>query len=304
MNLKEEARLLRSLLFVPGHRERYLESAARSDADVLILDVEDSVPLSEKQAARELIKQKLRTGLFRSKEIIIRVNSRESNLVDEDLEATIWPGVSGIMPSKSENKEDIQFFDRKLADFEKIRYLTTGSLYMIPLIENPSAVLNAYSIATASPRVVAIAFGSEDFIAELQGKHTPEANSLLVPRALIAMAARTAKCEPIDTVYLDIHDLEGFARQARLGRELGFSGTLVLHPSQVEVAHKYFTPTDDEIKEAEQILAVVGEAQEVGYGVTLLGGELVGPPMVLRSKKVMAIVKKLSDRQGQVKVDT
>ena len=304
MNLKEEPRLLRSLLFVPGHRERYIESATRSDADVLILDVEDSVPLSEKQAARELIKKKIKSGLFANREIIIRINSRETNLVDEDLGATIWPGVSGIMPAKSQNEEDIQFFDNKLAHFEKSRYLTIGSLYMVPLIENPAAVLNAYSIATASTRVVAIAFGSEDFIAELQGKHTPEVNNLFVPRALTAMAARAADCEPIDTVYLDIRDLEGFAKQVELGRELGFCGTLVLHPCQIEVAHKYFTPTDEEIEESKRILAAVGEAQEAGYGVTLLDGQLVGPPMVKRSIKVMATVKKISAKQGQAKTNS
>ena len=110
MNPKEKARLLRSLLFVPGHREKYLESAARSDADVLILDVEDSVPLSEKPAARELIKRKIKSGLFANREIIIRINSRENNLVDEDLGATIWSGVSGIMPAKPQNEEDIQFW--------------------------------------------------------------------------------------------------------------------------------------------------------------------------------------------------
>ncbi len=304
MNPKEEARLLRSLLFVPGHQERYLESAARSGADVLILDIEDSVPPPEKKVARELIKKKIKSGLFANREIVIRINSRETNLIEEDLEATIWPGVSGIMPTKSQNKEDIQLFDSKLADLERARNLIEGELYIIPLIENPAAVLNAYSIATASTRVVAIAFGSEDFIAELQGKHTPEVNSLFVPRALTAMAARAADCEPIDTVYLDIRDLEGFAKQVELGRELGFCGTLVLHPCQVEVAHKYFTPTDKEVEESKEILAAVGEAQEAGYGITLLDGQLVGPPMVKRSLKVMEMVKRISKKQGQAKADS
>jgi citrate lyase subunit beta/citryl-CoA lyase len=176
------------------------------------------------------------------------------------------------MFSKARDERDIVYYDKLLSQLERQYGFEQGRFRMCPLIETGSAILRAYQMATASPRMRALAFGGEDYLTDLDGLHLEHGTSLIVPRSLIVIAARAARIEAIDTPYLAIRDLEGFRREVSQARELGFSGQLVLHPSQIAVAN--------------EILAAIAESGAGGLGVTLLDGRLIGPPMLARARHI------------------
>ncbi|RPI41513.1 MAG: CoA ester lyase, partial [Bacteroidetes bacterium] len=234
--------LFRSLLFVPGHNERLLESATRSGADVLLLDLEDSVqPLENKPVARQKIRQYVENGRFVDFHVFPRINDRESGQLLRDITELTIPGVDGFMYPKSTKGEDIYFIDKLLETIEYEKKQEIGTFKLIPLIETTGAVLNAQDICSASKRVIAIAFGCEDFISDLKGIHDTEGLSLYNPRAIIAMAARNHKIAPIDTVHIKVHDLEDLEENLKIARILGYEGMLVLHPKELELVHRYFS---------------------------------------------------------------
>ena len=275
-------------MFVPGHNEKLLLSASRSSADSLILDIEDSVqPEKNKQVARDLINEKIGAGIFSNFKIFIRINDRESGHCLKDVYALTIDGVSGFVYPKSTRGEDIYFFDKLLETVEYEKGITVGTFKIVPLIETAAAVLNAEGICLASNRVIAIAYGCEDFIADLEGIHDHEGKSLYVPRALIAMAARATGVIPIDTVHINVHDLESLEENVKLAKILGFEGMLVLHPKELEIVHRYFTYNNEEVEEAREMLRLAEEAKKEDRGVAVYGGKFVGPPMVVAAKKVI-----------------
>lgn len=280
--------LLRSLMFVPGHNEKLLKSAANSDADVLLLDIEDSVqPALNKPIAREKIIAYVKSGKFKNHYIFPRVNDRESGQLLKDVHELTIDGVHGFMYPKSQTGQDVYFFDKLLETIEFEKGIPKGTFKIIPLIETAAAVLNAQEIIQASQRVVAIAYGCEDFITDLEGIHDANHQSLFTPRALIAMAARANNVIPIDTVHINIHDLEDLERNLILARNLGFEGMLVLHPKELKLVHKYFSPSNKEIEDAEEMIRLAREASIDGKGVALMNGKFIGPPMVLTAKKIL-----------------
>lgn len=291
--------LLRSMMFVPGHNERLLLSASRSFADALILDIEDSVmPVSNKQIARDMIKEKVSSGLFKNVKVFARINDRESGHCLKDVHALTIPGITGFVYPKAMRGEDIYFFDKLLETIEYEKGFSIGTFKIVPLIETAAAVLNAQEICLSSVRVIAIAFGCEDFIADLEGIHDHEGRSLYVARAMIAMAARATGVIPIDTVHINVHDLEDLEKTVKLARILGFEGMLILHPKELEIAHKYFSPSEKEVEDAREMLRLSEEAEKMGKGVAVLNGRFIGPPMVITAKKILETDKVIKQREG------
>lgn len=284
--------LMRSLMFVPGHNERLMASAAKSDADVLLPDLEDSVqPVGNKQVARETIKKYIENNQFKNHIVFPRVNDRESGQLLKDIDSLTIPGVHGFMYPKSKTGQDVYFFDKLLETIEYEKNIPVGTYKIIPLIETSAAVLNAQDICRASSRVVAIAYGCEDFIADLEGIHDPGHQSLFTPRAIIAMAARANDVIPIDTVHINVHDLVDLEKNLILAKNLGFEGILVLNPKELPLVHRYFTPSEKEVAEAREMLRLAEEAQKDGKGVAIMNGKFIGPPMIISAKK---IIKKTS----------
>ena len=281
--------LLRSLLFVPGHNERLLQSASRSDADVILADVEDSVmPTSNKAIARKTIVDYVQQGAFKNHTFFARINDRESGFLLKDIYSLTIEGVDGFVYPKAYTGQDIYFFDKLLDTVEAEKGFPRGTFKIIALIETAAAVLNAQDICRASPRVIAIAYGCEDFIADLEGIHDKDGKSLFTPRAMIAMAARATGVIPIDTVHIDVHNLEDLEENLKLAKNLGFEGMLILHPKELELAHKYFSPSAEEVSEAKEMLRLSEEAEKMNKGVAVLNGKFIGPPMVIAAKKVLA----------------
>jgi citrate lyase subunit beta/citryl-CoA lyase len=287
------------MMFVPGHNQRLLKSASKSEADALILDIEDSVrPEENKALARKTILDKIQSGMFDGYSVFARINDRESGHLLEDVTTLTISGIDGFVYPKAMTGQDIYFFSKLLETIEYQKGLPLGTFSIVPLIETASAVLHAEEICRASERVIAIAYGCEDFITDLEGIHDREGSSLFVPRAMIAMAARAAGVIPIDTVHIDVHDLEHLEKNLQTARKLGFEGMLVLHPKEIPLVHQYFSPSEKEVKRASKMLQLAREAGAQGKGVAVLDGEFIGPPMVAAAKKTLARHTRIQEKKS------
>jgi citrate lyase subunit beta/citryl-CoA lyase len=286
MNKKEY--LLRSLMFVPAHNERLLKSASNSKADVLLLDIEDSVlPSNKKQKARDYIKKMVKNNDFNNHILFPRVNDRESGELLKDVHQLSIEGIEGFMYPKAKTGEDIYFFDKLLETIEYEKNMKIGTFKIIPLIETTAAVMNAQEICKASDRVIAIAFGCEDFITDMGGIHDPKGQSIFTARTLISMAAHANNVIPIDTVHINLNDLEELEENLKIAKILGMEGMLILHPKELELAHKYFSPSEIEVENAKTMLKLAKEAEKDSKGVALMNGKFIGPPMVAAANKTL-----------------
>lgn len=281
--------LMRSLMFVPAHNDRLMESATRVNADVLLLDIEDSVqPRENKQIARDKIIDFIKEGRFKERKIFPRVNDRESGELLKDVYQLTQEGITGFMYPKTKKAEDIYFFGKLLETIEYEKGYPIGTFKIIALIETASAVMNIQEICAACPsRLVAVAFGCEDFITDLGGIHDDEGKSIFTARAMIAMAARANKIVPIDTVHIKVHDLEDLEKNLILAKKLGFEGMLILNPKELPLAHKYFSPSEEEVEWAYEMLKLSEEAEKEGKGVAVKGSQFIGPPMVKMAKDII-----------------
>lgn len=281
--------LTRSLMFVPAHNDRLMQSAARSEADILLLDIEDSVqPIYNKQVARDKIKHYVETGVFQNRVLFPRVNDRESGELLKDVYQLTIPGVAGFMYPKSQKGEDVYFFGKLLETIEYEKKIPVGTFKIISLIETVGAVMNIQEICQACPnRVVAVAFGCEDFVTSLGGQHDLEGNSIFTARAMIAMGAKANGIIPIDTVHIRVHDLEDLERNLQLSKKMGFEGMLVLNPKELPLVHKYYSPSEEQVMWAEEMLRLSEEAIAQGKGVAVKDNKFIGPPMVKMAKDIL-----------------
>lgn len=281
--------LLRSLMFVPAHNERLMNSATKVEADVLLLDIEDSVqPTANKQIARDNIVKYVSEGKFKDRIVFPRVNDRESGQLLKDIYQLTIEGVTGFMYPKAKKGEDIYFFGKLLETVEYEKGIPVGTYKIIPLIETAGAVMNIQDICTAcSNRVVAVAFGCEDFVTDLHGVHDSEGQSIFTARAMIAMGARANGITPIDTVHIKVHDLEDLESNLKVAKKLGFEGMLVLNPKELELVHSYFSPSQNEVDWAFEMLRLSAEAEKDGKGVAVKDNKFIGPPMVKMAENII-----------------
>ena len=282
--------LMRSLMFVPAHNERLMNSAVKSNADVLLLDIEDSVlPKENKQVARDMIFKYVTNGIFKNRIIFPRVNDRESGELLKDVHQLTIDGIAGFMYPKSQKGEDVYFFGKLLETIEHEKNIPIGTFKIIPLIETAGAVMNIQEICMACPnRVIAVAFGCEDFVTDLGGQHDKEGKSLFTARNMIAMGARATGVVPIDTVHINVHDLEDLERNLIISKKLGYEGMMILNPKELALCHKYYSPSEEQVEWAEEILELAVEAQKEGQGVAIKGNKFIGPPMVKMAKDILA----------------
>ena len=281
--------LMRSMMFVPAHNERLMNSATKCEADVLLLDIEDSVqPRENKQVARDKIKEYVSQGRFANSRVFPRVNDRESGELLQDVYQLTIPGVEGFMYPKSQKGEDVYFFGKLLETIEYEKNIPVCTFKIIQMIETTGAVMNIQEICTACPnRVVAVACGCEDFVTDLGGEHDLEGTSIFTARAMIAMGAKANGIVPIDTVHIKVHDLEDLEKNLVLSKKLGFEGMLVLNPKELPLCHKYYSPTQEEVEWAEEMLRLSEEAVAQGKGVAVKDNKFIGPPMVKMARNII-----------------
>lgn len=281
--------LMRSLMFVPAHNEKLMDSAIKRQADILLLDIEDSVqPAKNKQIARDNIKKYIKEGKFSNRILFPRVNDRESGHLLQDVYQLTIEGIKGFMYPKAKKGEDIYFFGKLLETIEFEKKLPKHTFKIIALIETPGAVMNIQDICTACPeRLVAVAFGCEDFMTELGGRHDDANQSIFTPRSMIAMGAKANGVIPIDTVHIKVHDLADLERNLCIGRNLGFEGMLVLNPKELPLVHKYYSPSPEEISWAKEMIQLSSEAVAQNKGVAVKDNKFIGPPMVKMAENIL-----------------
>ncbi|SMP52635.1 HpcH/HpaI aldolase/citrate lyase family protein [Anoxynatronum buryatiense] len=288
---------MRSLLFVPGHNLKLINSALKSEADVLLIDLEDSVqPKSNKQVARDNIVDLISEGKLKRYPIFPRVNDRESGELLKDITQLTIGGINGFLYPKAKTGEDIYFFDKLLETIEYEKGYEVGRFKIIALIETASAVLHAEEICKASKRVIAVAFGNEDYITDIQGINDETASTIFTARSLIAMAARSQGVIPIDTVHIKVHDLEDLENNLKTAKKLGFEGMLVLHPKELDLVHKYYSPTNEEFEAAQEMVKAFEESEKRGEGVAIVNGRFVGPPLVKNAFHILRKHQRIVDK--------
>ena len=281
-------RMRRSRLYVPGSEPKYFINAALHGSDGVILDLEDSVHVGEKDAARLLVRNALRAVEFLGCERMVRINQIPLGL--DDLDEIVPESADLILIPKVESPEQIAEADRRIVEI-KSNYGITRPIWLMPILESALGIENAFSIAKASPQIVALTIGLEDYTADLGVVKTLAGNESLYARQRVVNAARAAGVQAIDSVFGDVGDLEGLRAWALNSRALGFEGMGCVHPMQIPVIHEAFAPSTAEIERARKVVAAYDEAQEKGLGVVSLGSKMIDPPVVQRALKLMARAK-------------
>ena len=285
--------LLRSPVFVPGNRANMLERALDFKADVIMVDLEDSVPQKEKLAARETAREWLPKLANTGRRIMVRVNSLDTGLTRDELAALIGPDLSGISIGKSETVWDLRDVDDLISGLETAAGLPGGQIKIIPWIENARAVLTALELATCSPRIEAIAFGAEDYTDAMGVQRTDTGEELEFARATVAVAAKAAGIGSLDTPYVQFRDPEGFRRDIQISRRLGFTGRFAIHPSQIEIINESFGPSSEEVAYANQVMKAWQEAEAQGRGSLSLDGRMIDVPVVKRARNLLALAEQI-----------
>ncbi len=292
------AALLRSSLFVPAIRERFIEKAPESGADLLVLDLEDSVAAAEKPKGREMAREAVasmpRTGYV----MCVRVNSLQSGLIEEDLSAVVCPELDAISLPKADRPEIIETVDRYLTLLEKTRGVPEGQIGIIPWIETALGIVNAHRICAASTRLIGAAVGGEDLTADMGMERTKGGKEIEYARYTVATAATAAGILPLDGVFVDFRDPDNFRKDCLFSRSIGFKGRFCIHPSQVEMVNQMYQPSEEEIEEARKVVAVYEEGIAQGLGAVSLDGAMVDKPVYDRALVLLERVEALKERTG------
>ncbi|TET40188.1 MAG: CoA ester lyase [Dehalococcoidia bacterium] len=288
---------LRTLLFVPGNRQNMIEKAQALPADVLVLDLEDSVPAAEKANARALVRDSIAGLALKGQRVFVRINSLASGYAQQDLEAVISDGIDGISQPKPSSGDEIRRVEAIIERLERDRGMRQGHVKLIPWVETAKGLLNAFEIASASPRVVGIAFGAEDFTLDTGMERTKEGSELHHPRVMVVIAARAADVIAIDTPYNDFRDEEGLIREARLARSLGFEGKFLIHPSQIDPVNQIFRPSAEEVAHARRVVEAFEAAEVQGFASTSLEGKMIDIPQANRARKLLGIAESIAQSE-------
>jgi citrate lyase subunit beta / citryl-CoA lyase len=278
-------RMRRSRLYVPGSEPKYFINAALHGADSIILDLEDSVHLNEKDAARLLVRNALRAVDFLRCERMVRINQLPLGL--EDLEEIVPESPDLILIPKVETPGQVIAVSQKIAEI-KTNYGITRPIWLMPILESALGIEKAYEVATASGEIAALTIGLEDYTADLGVVKTATGAESLFARQRMVNAAHAASVQAIDSVFGDVGDMDGLRAWALNSRAMGFEGMGCVHPLQIAVIHQAFAPTLAEIDKAQRIVAAYHEARQKGLGVVSLGSKMIDAPVVQRALKLMA----------------
>jgi citrate lyase subunit beta/citryl-CoA lyase len=283
-------KLRRSMLFIPGSNAAMLSTAFVYRPDSIMFDLEDAVALREKDSARLLVFHALQLTAYRGIETVVRINPLDTPYGLKDLEAAVRGGAEIVRLPKTDCAEDIQKLEREVDRIERECGREHGSTRLMAAIESASGVVNAVAIAAASPRMDSIALAGFDYVVDMQTQRG-DGSELFYARCAILHAARAAKIDAFDVVFSDVNDDEGFLKEANFAKNLGFNGKSLINPRQIELLHKAYAPTEQELRKAERIVNAAEEAEREGLGVVSLNGKMVDAPVVLNARRILALAK-------------
>jgi len=283
-------KLRRSMLFIPGSNAAMLSTAFVYRPDSIMFDLEDAGALREKDSARLLVFHALQLTAYRGIETVVRINPLDTPYGLKDLEAAVRGGAEIVRLPKTDCAEDIQKLEREVDRIERECGREHGSTRLMAAIESASGVVNAVAIAAASPRMDSIALAGFDYVVDMQTQRG-DGSELFYARCAILHAARAAKIDAFDVVFSDVNDDEGFLKEANFAKNLGFNGKSLINPRQIELLHKAYAPTEQELRKAERIVNAAEEAEREGLGVVSLNGKMVDAPVVLNARRILALAK-------------
>ena len=273
-------------MFVPGNNPGMMADAHIYRPDSIMLDLEDSVTMAEKDTARLLVYNALKSVDYGDTEMVVRINPLNTPYGKKDIGAVIKAGVDVIRMPKTETAEEVVEVEREIERVER-EIGCEGRTLIMAAIESALGICNAYAIATASPRMMGIALGAEDYCANLKTQRTPDGDELRLARETIVVAARAAGIAALDTVYSNLEDMETFRKEVEFIHRLGFDGKSIINPRQIEIVNEVFAPTEKAIEKARIILAAIREAEAKGSGVIAVNGKMVDRPVVIRAQRTI-----------------
>ena len=289
---------LRSFLFAPGNHVRRVEKALSLDGDAVILDLEDAVATAEKRVTRDAVV----TALVRPRRALlyVRVNAVDTEFCYGDLVAIVRPGLDGIILPKVESGAGLATADWLLGQLERERGLTPRAIDLVPIIETARGLNQIDAILAAGARVKRVAFGAGDFTLDVNMAWSRNEAELAYARAKIVTASRAAGIEaPFDTVWVDLADEEGLEASARTALGFGFQGKMCIHPNQIAVVNRVFTPSEAEIAFAERVVAAFARAEAEGSAAIQLDGKFIDYPILYRAQRVLEKIEAIRARERQ-----
>ncbi len=289
--------ILRSLLFVPGNRANMLQKALGFSPDVFVPDLEDSVPTDEKGNARGVVASFLAKLSDTGSLVIPRVNSLDTGLLEQDLASMIMPSIYGLSIGKVQTVQDITEICELIEPIEQKAGLAAGKLKLIPWIESAKAIINAYEICTSSPRIIAVAFGAEDFTNDLGIERTDDDSEIAYARSAVCIAAKAAEVIALDTPYFGFRDTAGLQQDIDAAKKHGFKGKFAIHPAQIDIINAGFSPSPQEVEHAKRVLAAFEVAEKQGRGSTSLDGKVIDVPVVKRALAILEVANRSSSRR-------
>lgn len=281
-------RVRRSLLFMPGDSLRKIEKATHLPTDSIIMDLEDGVALSRKAEARVAVVEALRALDFGGRERLVRINPVGSGLETADLEAVAASQPDGLVIPKVESAAQVQRISQALASAEQAHAWAPGAVRLLVIVETALGVMNVREIAGADERVDALMFGAEDLAGDIGATRTAEGWEVFYARSAVVTAAAAYRRQAIDTVFVDLADVEGLRRESERAMQMGYTGKMAIHPRQVEVINAAFTPTAEAVAQAQRLIEAYAQQQAAGAGAFAYEGKMVDMPLIRAAEQVLA----------------
>jgi citrate lyase subunit beta / citryl-CoA lyase len=281
--------VMRSICYVPGNNPKMIQKAPEIPADIITLDLEDSVPPAEKETARQLVKENLKYAGSGGSQVFVRINNWETEMTNDDLEAIVWPGLDGVTLAKTGSAADVQRLEWKLEELELRRGIPVGTVKISMLLETAKGVINAAEACLASKRNVNAIFGAVDYCRDMRVKLTNEGVEQQYARAYVAVAARMAGIVAIDAPFVDYKNIEAFERNVAEGKQMGYEGRMIIHPGQVEPSNKLYAPDPADVEWANGVVKVFEEEGIAkGKAAVSFNGKMVDTPVYLNAKDILA----------------
>lgn len=298
MKAERELPVWRSLLYVPVNVEKYVDKAHTCGADAVQLDLEDSVPLAEKDVARTLVEKAAARVSRDGADVVVRIN-RPLRMAVRDLEAAVCPGVHGIAVTKVEGPDHIRLLDELVSELEQKRGLPQGYTKFIAMIETPASYFNMPAIATSADRLVGMSIGGEDFASEVGMEPTEE--TLQLPKQTMIYAARSAGLMPFGYIasVAGFGDREGFRRMVRRSRQFGFMGASCIHPGQVPIVTEEYTPSAAEVAYARRIIEEDRKQAAAGRASFAIDGKMIDVPVIRRAETMLRRYEAIQAREAR-----
>jgi citrate lyase subunit beta/citryl-CoA lyase len=286
---------MRYFFYIPSNNDNMISKAPKTPADIITLDLEDSVPPAEKPKSREMIKKNLKIAGSGGSLVYVRINNWFTPWTDDDIEASVHEGLAGLCLPKCAGPDHVKRLEWKIEELERRRGLPIGSVAIQLLAETAIGVINAYPSAVASKRVNSIIFGAVDYCKDMRVKLTLEGEEQLYARAHVAVAARAAGCIAIDCPFVAYQDLALFEKTTSFGHQLGYEGRMLIHPSQIEPAHRIYTPSAEDVALAAEIVKVF-EEEGIARGLAAINhkGQMVDTPVYESARATLATMEEIT----------